>query len=217
VSANYFDTLGVHPVRGGTFTDEESRLDASGLVAVISYRLWQNQFQAAESVIGRAVELNGHPATIVGVSPPRFQGVWLAEMSDVWVPLLGYSRIHGALALNQGRSGAIGMVGRLAPGVTLSQARAEFNAISRHVQTADPESNNKKTVVLFPYSATGAGDSLIAQQGPRFLAIFSVVTMLTLLIVCANVANLMLARAISRQREMAVRQSFGASRVRIVP
>jgi predicted permease len=216
VSANYFNTLGLHPVRGRTFTDEESRLDASGLVAVISYRLWQNEFRAAESVIGQAVELNGHPATIVGVSPPRFQGVWLAEMSDVWVPLLGYSRIHGSLALNQGLSGAIGMVGRLAPGITLSQARAEFDAISQHLQASDPESNKKKKVVLFPYSATGAGDSLIAQQGPRFLAIFSIVTMLTLLIVCANVANLMLARAVSRQREMAVRQSFGASRVRIV-
>ena len=108
------------------------------------------------------------------------------------------------------------MVGRLAPGVALSQARAEFDAISRQLQTADPDHNKKKRVVLFPYSATGAGDSPIAQQGPRFLAIFSVVTMLTLLIVCANVANLMLARAVGRQREMAVRQSFGASRIRIV-
>jgi putative ABC transport system permease protein len=170
----------------------------------------------ATPIIGQAVELDGHPATIVGVSPPRFQGVWLAEMSDVWVPLLGYSRVRGTPAVIQGLSGAIGMVGRLAPGVTLSQARVEFDAISRHLQAADPENNKKKRVVLFPYSSTGAGDSLVAQGGPRFLAIFSVVTMLTLLIVCANVANLMLARAVARQREMAVRQSFGASRVRIV-
>jgi predicted permease len=215
VSANYFETLGLHPAKGRTFTDE-SRLDASGLVAVISHRLWQNQFRGADDVIGQAIELDGHPATIVGVGPPRFQGVWLGELSDVWVPLLGYSRIHGSLAANQPVSGATAMVGRLAPGITLSQARAEFDAISRRLQTADPAANKKKRVVLFPYSATGAGDSLIAQQGPHFLAIFSVVTTLTLLIVCANVANLMLARAVTRQREMAVRQSFGASRVRIV-
>jgi predicted permease len=216
VSPNYFETLGLRPVIGRTFTDEESRLDASGLVAMISYRLWQNQFRAAENVIGQAIELNGHPATIVGVGPPRFQGVWLNELSDVWVPLLGYSRVHGSLALNQGLSGPITMVGRLAQGSTLSQARAELDAISRHLQVADPENNQKKRVVLFPYSATAAGDSLVAQGGARFLAIFSVITMLTLLIVCANVANLMLARTVARQREMAVRQSFGASRVRIV-
>jgi predicted permease len=216
VSANYFETLGLHPVMGRTFTEDESRLDASGLVAVISYRLWQNQFRGAADVIGQAIELNGHPATIVGVSPPRFQGVWLSELSDVWVPLLGYSRIDAAPGASQRLSGAIGMVGRLAPRTTLAQAQAEFDTISRHLQNADPENNRKKRVVLFPYSATGAGDSLIAQQGPRFLAIFSIVTMLTLLIVCANVANLMLARAVTRQREMAVRQSFGASRVRIV-
>jgi predicted permease len=216
VSANYFDTLGLRPVKGRTFTDDESRLDASGLVAVISHRLWQNQFRGADDVIGQAIELNGHPATIVGVSPPRFQGVWLTEMSDVWVPLLGYSRIHRSVAMNQGLPGAIAMVGRLAQGITLSQAQAELDTVSRHLQNADPEHNKNKRVVLFPYSATGAGDSLLAQQGPRFLAIFSIVTALTLLIVCANVANLMLARAVARQRETAVRQSLGASRVRIV-
>src|SRR5713101_3466472 len=100
------------------------------------------------------------------------------------------------------------MVGRLAPGISLSQAQAEFDALSRRLEGAHPETNKNKKVVLFPYSATAAGDSLVAQQGPRFLAIFSVVTLLTLLIVCANVANLMLARAVARPREIAVRQSF---------
>jgi putative ABC transport system permease protein len=166
-------------------------------------------------VIGHPIALNGHPATIVGVAAPRFQGLWLTEMSDVWVPLLGYSRVQGAPAAIQGLSMPIAMVGRLAPGLSLPHAQAEFDGLSRRLEAAQPDPNKNKRVVLFPYSVTGAGDSVISTQGPRFLAMSSVVTILTLLIVCANVANLMLARSVVRQREMAVRQSFGASRLRI--
>src|SRR5262249_15846834 len=88
--------------------------------------------------------------------------------------------------------------------------------IAARLQAAYPEANKGKTIALFPYAGLAAGDSPIAQGGPQFLAIFSIVTMITLVIVCANVANLMLTRAVVRQREMAVRQSFGASRLRVV-
>src|SRR5919198_1378451 len=108
------------------------------------------------------------------------------------------------------------MIGRLAPGVSLSQAQAELTTIAQQLPREPGDAARQRTIQLFPYSATAAGDSLVAQRGPWFLAMFSIVTALTLLIVCANVANLMLARAIVRAREMAVRQSFGASRVRIV-
>src|SRR4029453_3628999 len=108
------------------------------------------------------------------------------------------------------------MLGRLAADSTLTEARSELNTIVSRLEASDPEANKGKTITLFPYSATAAGDSMIAQAGPRFLAIFSIITALTLLIVCANVANLILARAVVRQREMAVRQSLGASRLRVV-
>src|SRR5919198_1920088 len=107
------------------------------------------------------------------------------------------------------------MIGRLAPGVSLSQAQAELTTIAQQLPREPGDAARQRTIQLFPYSATAAGDSLGAQRGPWFLAMFSIVTALTLVIVCANVANLMLARGAVRAREMAVRQSFGASRARI--
>ena len=215
VSPNYFETLGLALVRGRTFTEDEGR--GSALTAVISNRVWIEHFQQRDEVIGQSIVVNGKPATIVGVAPPGFQGVWLAERSDVWVPIVAYARARGADRGIQDRTwGAIAMLGRLAPGASMSDARSELATIAARLESAYPESNKAKTVVPFPYSITAAGDSLLAQRGMQFLAIFQIITALTLLIVCANVANLMLARAVVRQREMAVRQSFGASRLRVV-
>ena len=215
VSPNYFDTLGIGLVRGRAFTDDEGR--GSGLMAVISHRIWTEHFQQRDDVVGQTIVLNGQSATVVGVAPPRFQGVWLNERSDVWVPIVAYARVRGAGRGIEDRTwGAIAMVGRLAPGASMSDARSELATIAARLQAAYPESNTAKTIIPYPYSVTAAGDSLLAQRGLQFLAIFQIVTALTLLIVCANVANLMLARAVVRQREMAVRQSFGASRLRVV-
>ncbi len=215
VTANYFDTLRLTLQRGRTFTDDEAR--SSALTAVISDRVWLERFQRAGDAVGQTVVVNGIPATIVGVAPPDFQGVWLFEQSDVWLPIVAYARVRGqASALEDRAGGAVAMLGRLSSGASMKEARSELSTIAARLQASYPEANTGKTVALFPYSATAAGDSPIAQRGPQFLAIFSIVTAMTLLIVCANVANLMLARAIARQREMAVRQSFGAPRLRVV-
>lgn len=215
VSPNYFDTLGLTLVRGRAFTDDEGR--GSALTAVISHRIWTEHFQQRDDVIGESIAVNGTPASVVGVAPRGFQGVWLAERSDVWVPIVAYARARGAGGGVQDRTwGAIAMVGRLAPGVSMSDARSELATIGARLESAYPESNKSKTIVPYPYSVSAAGDSIVAQRGMQFLAIFQIITALTLLIVCANVANLMLARAVARQREMAVRQSFGGSRLRVV-
>jgi predicted permease len=217
VTTNYFDTLGVRLARGRTFTAQESRLDASGLVAVISDRLWRDRFAASPDVVGQTTILNSHVTTIVGVAPPDFRGVALGERSDVWLPLVAAALIDGqAAALSDRRAAFVIVIGRLAPGVALAAARAELATIAQQLPREPGDSARSRTIQLFPYSGTAAGDSLVAQRGPWFLALFSIITALTLLIVCANVANLMLARALVRAREMAVRQSFGASRVRII-
>jgi predicted permease len=216
ITANYFDTLGLHLARGRTFTREESQRDASGLVAVVSHRFWQNQLQGDDNIIGRVVIVNGHAATIVGVAPPRFNGVHLVESSDVWLPLASYARLHGTeTSLNDRKDIRCVIFGQLAPDASLTQARSEFALLSKRLESAYPTANRNKQTTVFPYSMLGTG-SMAYQTAPMVLLIMGIVTALTVMIVCANVANLMLARAVMRQRELAVRQSLGASRARIV-
>ena len=206
VSPDYFDTLGVRVVNGRSFTADEAARGVSGLVAVISHHLWQNTFQGLDSIVGHAVTLNGKPATVVGVAEPDFHGAVMAELADLWLPLparLDFDR------------GGVAMIGRLAPGRLGSEAQAELSTLWSQLPP-DPEVTRKFRVRLVPYSATAGGNSLVSMYGYRMLAIFSVVTLLTVLIVCANVANLLIARAVVRQRELALRQSLGASRVRVV-
>jgi len=215
VTTNYFETLGVHLVKGRPFTEAEGRLDASGLVAVISHNFWQDALEGAEDIVGRKIILNGHPATIVGVAAERFHGPQLGELNDVWVPLLSYARINGMerAVTEHSLADAIGveLIARLAPGASLSQARAEFETISKRLQAVYPKANKGLTVLLEPYSAMGPG----IQRVRLFMDILTLVAFLALLIVCANVANLMLSRAAFRQREIAVRKSLGAPRSRI--
>jgi predicted permease len=215
VTSNYFETLGVRLVRGRSFTLEDQTSPA--LVAVIGGRLWQSQFAGAEDIIGRSITLNGREATIVGVAPAPFHGAWVGENGDVWVPLVAYHRLRGTERTLADRSASmVQVIGRLAPGASLPRARAEFATLSSRLQATYPQTHRGQAVALLPYSMTSGGDSLIAEQAPRFLAIFSVVTALTLAIVCANVANLMLGRALVRQRELALRQTLGASRARVL-
>lgn len=212
VSPNYFDTLGVRLVKGRTFNADDARLNSSGVV-VIGHHVWQNSFQGADDVVGRTVSLNGRPATVIGVAEPRFRGAWLAELADIWIPLAPES---GSSLQPNHPSDAVSMIGQRAPGMSLAEAQAELTTLWTQLQRADPEMNQKLRVRLVPYSATAGGDSIVATFGDRMLAIFSVVTLLTIAVVCANVANLLIARAVVRQRELALRQSLGASLSRVV-
>ena len=213
VSPNYFDTLGVRLVKGRSFTREEAERGTSGLVVVIGHHVWQNAFGGSHNIVGQVLAVNGHAATVVGVAEPEFRGAWLMEMADLWVPLTAEFRQW----LQPNRSAVdVAMFGRRKPGVSLSRAQAELATIWAQLQRAHPDLHQKVRVRLVPYSATAGGNSIISTRGNRMLAIFSVVTVLTIAIVCANVANLLIARAVVRQRELALRQSLGASRTRIV-
>lgn len=215
VTTTFFDTLGVALTVGRGFLDEDDRLGRAGLVAVISDRLWRERFGQAPDIVGRAMTVNGLPATIVGVAAPRFQGGNLTPGADVWFPITAFHEAAGTShTLSDRRRVSVLAVGQLVPGVSLSQAQAELTALAAQLRAAYPEDNKDRRAVVFPYSVTAFLP--FAQLAAPFLAIFSIVTVLTLLIVSANVANLMLARAVVRQRETAVRQSLGASRARIV-
>ena len=216
VTTNYFETLGVRIAKGRSFTEAENRLENSGLVAVISDRLWDTQFQRTNDIIGRAITLNGYPATIIGVAPPKFQGPILGSPDDVWVPIFAYtyfrvrSRVIDRLPPTPLE---VFMIGRLAQGAPMSWVQAEFATLSARLHASPAGREKNRIVAVVPYSATVGGGAI---GGRQFLPIFSIVTALTLIIVCANVANLMLERAVVRQRETALRRSLGASRSRIL-
>jgi predicted permease len=215
VSANYFDAIGVRLSRGRTFTPQDNRMTA-GLVAVISHRVWLERFQGKDDVIGRRLQINGHDATIIGLAPPKFQGVDLGLPEDVWLPVVSYFRAAGreSVLMDRDNPEAVMVVGQLAPDTSVVECEAEIRTISARLRAAFPSSHKPIAPRLVKYSGTTNGG--IAQIGGRFLAIFSIVTAITLLVVCSNVANLMLARSLAKQRETAVRQSFGASRFRLL-
>jgi putative ABC transport system permease protein len=215
ISANYFEAFGVTLARGRTFTRAEHE-GAAGLAAIVSHRFWQETLQGRTDVVGLSIALNGAPATIVGVVERGFEGTRIAEAAHVWVPLLGYSRLTGSEPMLWNRADfTIVMGGRLADEVSMAQAIAQTDAIWSRLQTAHAAMDRSK-VRLVPYSAAAGSGTGLGDLGDRILALFSVITLMTLVVVCANVANLLLARAVTRQREVAVRQSLGASQWRVL-
>jgi predicted permease len=216
VTPDYFETIGVHVALGRAFAADDHTSAARGVVAIISHAAWQTYFQGSADVVGRPILVNGRPATIIGVVAEPFRGTYLAPLVDLWVPFVSFSRAIGnedALIHRSGRGPNI--IGRLREDGSIDEAQVELDGIWNRPKIAYPELREWKPLVL-RNSGVAGGDSLLATQGDTFLAIFSVLTVITLLIVCANVANLLIGRAVVRQREMALRQSLGASRGRIV-
>jgi macrolide transport system ATP-binding/permease protein len=217
VDANYFETVGVPIALGRAFGPSDAQAGAPGVTAIISDDAWRNYFDRDPGVIGRAIEVNGIPATIIGVAPPAFHGTMLAERAELWMPLLAFWQRLAPQAARQfvgdRNTPSVDLMGRLAPGRSVSEAQAEFSTIEARLRLSDP-STERHRVSVVRYAATAGG--VLPAIMPAFLALFSIVTLLTVLIVSANVANLMLARSMARQRETALRQSLGASRLRIV-
>ena len=207
VTASYLTTLGVKPVAGRLFTADEDR-PGGPAVALLGHALWQRLFASDPASIGRAVELDGTPYSIVGVLPPAFDAPFSAQL---WIPL--QVRID-ALPFDQRAATAHEFVARLKPGVRLDQADAELKQLARRLEQEHPQVRQGWSFGLIPLRRQYLAD--LDGRSERLLLVLGVAVGFLLLICCANVASLLLARGVSRETEIAIRRSLGAGRGRIL-
>ncbi|MEO8370749.1 MAG: ABC transporter permease, partial [Candidatus Solibacter sp.] len=205
VSGNYFDVLGVRPALGRTFTpQEDANTPGAFRVAVISYRLWRSRFRGDPAVIGKTLRVNQVELTVVGVAPQAFRGTMPGLAFDIWTPVTMGKELGmiGESSLKSRRNRGLYALARLRSGVELPQARAEARAYSRSLAAVYPKTNLGISAVMVPiWEFHHAAPGLLMQP----LRILMVISVLLLLIVCANVANLLLARSVSRRKEISIR------------
>jgi len=219
VTPSYFSTLGVRPALGRLFDSQEEQPGRAPTV-VVSHQFWQNHLGSDPLVIGKALRINGHPCTIIGVGPREFQGASpMVYGADLWLPVSVEGRVAPELADNalERRDVAIfHVVGRLQPGVAAARAEAELDAVARQIEQefGDPDRDQGgRRVTLLP------GGKLLPvrkQDLPFVTTFFTVLGGMILLIASSNVANMTLARAADRRREIAVRLALGAGRARLI-
>jgi putative ABC transport system permease protein len=213
VSANYFDLLGAAPAAGRTFLAEEDQTPNAHPVVILNYGFWKRRFGTDTGLIGKTITLNSLAYTVVGIAPRDFVGAD-AEVPDVWFPLMMTPNVQGGRTPFADReSGWLYVIARLKPGVPLAQAQSEMSVLAARFHAKDDARQRRTIIQVVP----GGFLSPREQSDVVSFAIVAMVAVgLVMLIACANVANLQLARGVARQKEMGIRTSLGASRGRLI-
>ncbi|MEO7999380.1 MAG: ABC transporter permease, partial [Gemmatimonadaceae bacterium] len=218
VSGNYFTVLGVRPALGRFFQGEETRVRDSYPVVVLSYDFWQRQFAGDSGVLAKQILINGTMFSVIGVAPRRFSGLYPVLRTDAWLPLMMQRALRPGEKLMSGGAAWLELFGRMAPGVSRGEAQLELAAITKQ-RVANPSSGESGFMHEYPSAALSRISGLPSEATApvtAFVVVLLVVSGLVLLIASVNVASMLLARAVSRRREIAVRIAMGAGRGRLV-
>jgi predicted permease len=214
VSTNYFDELGLQPYLGRFFHAYDEHGPNSAPYIVLTHAYWHSHFQDDRGVVGRVVNLNKHPFTIVGVAPPEFRGTLLFFNPDFFVPLVNRTQVEPALSLGgRGERWIFTVLGHLKPGISPAQAVADLNSIGSYLEQNYPKDDGQMT---FSLSRPGFSGDTVGRPIREFVTGLMLLAGLILLAACANLGSLFAARAADRAREVALRLALGASRNRIL-
>src|SRR5579872_2765297 len=213
-TGNYFDALGIQPYLGRFFDGADEHGPNSAPYIVLTHAYWHSHFQDDRGVVGRVVQLNKHPFTILGVAPPEFRGTLLIVYPDFWVPLVNQEQIEGLNVLNaRGNRGILMVMGHLKEGVTPAQAVADLNSIGTYLEKTYPKEDGQMT---FSLTRPGLAGDWLGPPLRAFLTGLMMLAGLILLAACANLGSLFAARAADRSREVAMRLALGAGPMRIL-